>query len=234
MEIGTMKRLAGVLGCLYAAIALGAGAHAQAATSTGKGTDVAPIEWSADMDCTASCHSMQAETMAGETAQGAQAHGKLPCTSCHVDEEGLIQGHAKVTVNDIKSPKRLKKSEVASETCLACHQATDGVVPSQAWAAEEGAGDSGSDVTDIKGEEATEKAGASAYSSSTTTNIDYLTDINGTTVNPHELPINKSHATIGCATCHALHDDAPLEETAAKACTKCHHDNVYECFTCHD
>lgn len=237
MGMGTMKRLASIAGCLCVAMALGVGTHAQAATSTGENSGANPIEWSIDMNCTASCHNVQAETMAGKVAQGAQAHGGLPCVSCHADEEGLAKGHAKVTADDTKSPKRLKKSEVPSEACLTCHQATDGVVPSRAWTAEESVQDTKGDASktvEDKVEGSAGKTGTPAYSSSTTADIDYLVDINGTTVNPHRLPINKSHATIGCATCHMMHDDTPLEETAVEACIRCHHDNVYECFTCHD
>lgn len=227
----------GVL-CLVGALSLGV--HAQAATSSSDDADL--LEWSASLDCTATCHSSQAEAMADETTQGAQAHGAFSCVSCHTDEEGLIEGHAKVTTDETKSPKRLKKSEVTADGCLTCHQVTDGVVPADAWAIQEDGDDAElTTETEASQEEATEEEDAAtaalaipAYSAEATADIDYLVDANGTMVNPHDLPVNKSHATITCATCHAMHDDTTLEETAVKACIKCHHDNVYECFTCHD
>ena len=61
-----------------------------------------------------------------------------------------------------------------------------------------------------------------------------LTDSEGTTVNPHDLTSSTSHDTVTCTSCHTMHDDDSLETTAAKTCTKCHHQNVYECYTCHD
>ena len=61
-----------------------------------------------------------------------------------------------------------------------------------------------------------------------------LTDDQGTTVNPHDLPQSASHDTLTCGSCHTMHDEKPLEETAAAACTQCHHQNVYECYTCHE
>lgn len=61
-----------------------------------------------------------------------------------------------------------------------------------------------------------------------------LTDDQGTTVNPHDLPQSGSHDTLTCGSCHTMHDTKPLEETAPAACTQCHHQNVYECYTCHE
>lgn len=61
-----------------------------------------------------------------------------------------------------------------------------------------------------------------------------LTDDQGTTVNPHDLPQSESHDTLTCGSCHAMHDKEPLEATASAACTQCHHQNVYECYTCHE
>jgi hypothetical protein len=57
-----------------------------------------------------------------------------------------------------------------------------------------------------------------------------LTDQRGTVVNPHDVPINEYHDTISCASCHKGHNaiDAP------KTCLSCHHEDVYECNTCHD
>ena len=61
-----------------------------------------------------------------------------------------------------------------------------------------------------------------------------LVDDQGTTVNPHALPESASHATVTCANCHTMHGDAPLLESASDACVDCHHQNVYECYTCHE
>lgn len=60
-----------------------------------------------------------------------------------------------------------------------------------------------------------------------------LTDSNGTTINPHDLPDIDNHVNITCGSCHKMHDDKTTEEGATNACLSCHHDNVYECGTCH-
>jgi hypothetical protein len=69
----------------------------------------------------------------------------------------------------------------------------------------------------------------SATSSSTV-----LTDEHGLIVNPHDLPVTDSHErNIECSTCHTIHSASSLEENAEKTCIACHHENVYECGTCH-
>lgn len=45
------------------------------------------------------------------------------CATCHDDEAGLAEGHEKL--NSGKVSKRLKKSSVSSEACLACHSWDD-------------------------------------------------------------------------------------------------------------
>jgi hypothetical protein len=61
-----------------------------------------------------------------------------------------------------------------------------------------------------------------------------LTDDNGTTVNPHDLPqIAEHQESITCSDCHKMHKPEPIAEVAPKTCTTCHHQNVYECGTCH-
>ena len=61
-----------------------------------------------------------------------------------------------------------------------------------------------------------------------------LTDKNGLVVNPHNLPKNTSHADINCASCHKLHKPATeTDHDAQTLCVGCHHEDVYECNTCH-
>lgn len=66
-----------------------------------------------------------------------------------------------------------------------------------------------------------------------TADLTDLTDNNGTTVNPHDLPAIDSHAGITCGSCHKMHDDKTAVEASQNTCLNCHHDNVYECGTCH-
>ena len=171
-------------------------ASSQAAADQAE-TQVAAMEfaWSPEADCTM-CHSAEADSLTDATCQISASHGDLQCVQCHADTDGLTAAHEKVEASDTKGAKRLKKTEVSSDACLACHQSdyTPEAVPEVSW----------------------------------------LTDDQGTTVNPHDLPESESHSTVLCANCHSMHADDPVATTAAKACTNCHHQNVYQCFTCHE
>ena len=61
-----------------------------------------------------------------------------------------------------------------------------------------------------------------------------LTDNDGTTVNPHDMPVNEDHETIDCGSCHDMHASDDIAKTAQKACQSCHHMGTYECYTCHE
>ncbi len=63
-----------------------------------------------------------------------------------------------------------------------------------------------------------------------------LTDSEGTVVNPHEIKETGAddHASIVCADCHDEHSGKTVEDSASTLCIGCHHQNVYECGTCHE
>ena len=60
-----------------------------------------------------------------------------------------------------------------------------------------------------------------------------LTDSEGTVVNPHEVPDVKDHKKIQCQSCHKMHSASKPASTAPTLCQDCHHEDVYECYTCH-
>lgn len=60
-----------------------------------------------------------------------------------------------------------------------------------------------------------------------------LTDKHGTTINPHMLPENETHLDVLCSSCHSMHSEDDVDQRATNTCLNCHHDNVYECYTCH-
>ena len=62
----------------------------------------------------------------------------------------------------------------------------------------------------------------------------YLVDANGTTVNPHDIHnVCQSHGGIQCADCHKTHKEGETHQIAMDKCISCHHENVFECGTCH-
>jgi len=61
-----------------------------------------------------------------------------------------------------------------------------------------------------------------------------LSDKNATVVNPHDLPQNDDHNIIKCGSCHDMHSSEPIAQTSKKNCLNCHHEDVFECGTCHE
>ena len=65
-----------------------------------------------------------------------------------------------------------------------------------------------------------------------------LVDREDTAINPHALPDTATHAeSITCANCHKMHseqDAATTQSDAKEFCISCHHENAFECHTCHD
>ncbi|MCL1846357.1 MAG: hypothetical protein FWF91_00110 [Coriobacteriia bacterium] len=62
-----------------------------------------------------------------------------------------------------------------------------------------------------------------------------LTDLSGRVQNPHDLPVHSDHTNmINCLSCHVMHQPLQLEVSARLVCIGCHHQNEFECFTCHE
>ena len=166
---------------------------------------------------------------AGDTAQAAASDAPFSwsadadCGLCHATQSSsLTDSSCQVSANH------------ANLQCVQCHTDENGLA----------AAHDGVTLADTKGAKKLSKtsveqdacvschadAGAPEAAASSTA----FTDDQGTTVNPHDLPQSASHDTLTCGSCHTMHDEKPLEETAAAACTQCHHQNVYECYTCHE
>lgn len=59
-----------------------------------------------------------------------------------------------------------------------------------------------------------------------------LEDTAGNIANPHALPGNDDHDEIECLDCHKIHQPG-LVTSAQEQCLNCHHQGIYECYTCH-
>ena len=193
--------------------------------------------WSSSTDC-AACHVSQVQSVEGGS------HEILACVGCHNDEKILADVHKAVDASS-KMPRRLKKTEVAEATCLGCHgngmiaapQAEEKVTSTQTDVPSEKPNDSGA-TPDAKtavqetpdAEEVIPHEALIAATAASTA----LTDENGTVVNPHDLPAVEDHASLTCVSCHKGHADDTIEESAMKACVLCHHESVFECYTCHE
>lgn len=61
-----------------------------------------------------------------------------------------------------------------------------------------------------------------------------LTDTEGTSRNPHDPEGIAEHETLACGDCHNMHSTEDMQVRAMKQCESCHHEGVFECYTCHD
>ena len=176
--------------------------------------DITAENWTSDMDC-AFCHVVEeASYHAGDAGVDAASQGKVP-------------GDAEAA-----APLCALHSAVAFE-CVDCHSDADALT-----AVHQKSRNLGKDAKRLRKTEVDTAACASCHNSedlaAATADLDVLTDAEGTTVNPHDLPQNDSHASVTCFSCHPAHvAEADTGKAAQKACLSCHHENVYTCNTCH-
>ncbi len=215
---------------------------------TQPGTVRAAGEWSADMDCSA-CHVVEAASL----SEGPSPHGSLTCSTCHSDEKFLSDVHKGVDASSTL-PKKLKKAKVDAETCLACHGGAAATPARDAQVSVEKASEAkdAADANAAAEKDADPKADAAAKDSGSTdsdsadknagwealaaltADSEALVDAEGTVVNPHALPEGAGHEAISCTDCHKVHTEADPVKTATAKCRSCHHEDVFECYTCHD
>lgn len=171
----------------------------------------------------ATSHSANVETDNATTALTADWSTDTDCAACHSKEGSSLQ-----------STECVAGSHSASQglQCVTCHN--DESTLSQVHAS---AGNKKAPKR-LKKTEVNADVCLSCHDMETlaaaTADFTGLTDSQGTTVNPHDLPRNEDHsAEISCTSCHSGHGDNSPSEQATDLCVGCHHENVYECGTCH-
>jgi hypothetical protein len=147
------------------------------------------------------------------------------CTTCHVAES---------TAQDPTAPA-LYHEEQEGVACVTCHTAGEDEL---AKVHEDAAATDTMPVrlkTTEVGEEACLSCHETGELAALTQASTVLTDEEGLVVNPHELPQNGSHVNISCTDCHQQHEPrAEIAENSMATCTRCHHEEVFACGTCHD
>lgn len=139
------------------------------------------------------------------------------CQSCHqIESNCLAQLHTNQNVN-----------------CTSCHTDNTGLQAAHQDATADGA----AKVTKLSKSkmsiDACETCHSIADLAAKTADSKVLTDANGKTVNPHDLPSGHLGNKVTCFDCHRAHDGSDVADNAPKACISCHHQDVYECNTCH-
>lgn len=193
--------------------------------------------WGADLDC-AGCHAKEAsafeEADAGEAAEeGKQGEKgiKADADAARKDSEGR-GGASQAQAGDTGSDADAFLALHGALGCATCHD--DAKLPEL----HEDAAADGKMPKKLKKTAVSEEAclgchGPHEELAKLTEGCGLLTDDKGTTVNPHALPDVADHDPIGCTDCHTVHKGKTVEETAPAKCLSCHHENVYECGTCH-
>lgn len=143
------------------------------------------------------------------------------CTSCHPKEVERMTNEKCLT------------SVHPDLDCIDCHTEYDLLAPMHEGVTEEDEMPASLYSTSIDTDELCTPCHDSEELVVITEKSTVLTDDNGTTVNPHDLPAIADHQEITCVSCHKMHSTTALEKTSSRACSSCHHAGVYECNTCH-
>lgn len=144
----------------------------------------------------------------------------MDCASCHATEEASA------------SDANCLASKHPAATCESCHGTADSLADAHANASA-----TAEMPKKLSKEHAvSEETCLSCHSSwddlaAKTTDITTFTDSHGTTVNPHAMDRTGDHSSITCASCHTVHQ---AEEDQKQLCLSCHHEDVFECRTCHE
>ena len=220
-----------------AVLAVGVAAVLAAQTLAAAQEAAAEYEWSIDLDCSL-CHQAQAESLASADGEAAADDSQV------ADEEAQAQADAiDGEAEDADAPSgvvehspfdgyAIMHAEGFGLTCTSCHVDSEGLAKGHKKL------NSGKEATRLKKSSVESDVCLACHDveklAQATADLTLLTDERGTTVNPHDLPPVEAHSDISCTRCHAVHDaEASLHKDASGLCTSCHHENVYECNTCH-
>lgn len=140
------------------------------------------------------------------------------CATCHANEDESASDAACLASNH------------AQQECISCHADTDALTTLHQAA-------KSSDASKLKRlkEPMSSEACLSCHGSweelaAKTADSTSLTDKAGRTVNPHDVPKTEGHDEATCFNCHSIHKEA---DEPGSYCKSCHHEDLYECGTCH-
>lgn len=147
----------------------------------------------------------------------------VTCTGCHADATEAMQQAG------------FTGAAHSNQDCTSCHSDEQGLTAAHAerFDAKSAARVATLTKTTIDPETCYACHGSMEELAAKTAASDVLTDKNGTTVNPHDLPADHFGANVDCSSCHKMHSATDTATSAQNSCIGCHHDNVYECGTCH-
>lgn len=165
----------------------------------------------------------QADASSGEGADAAITVAwstDMACSSCHAREAGT------------ESDTACLASKHAADSCESCHGAAESLADAHAGASADASMPAKLSKEHAVGEETCLSChGSWDELAAKSADVTVLTDADGTTVNPHAMDRTGDHAGITCTSCHSVHE---AETDQKELCLSCHHEDVFECRTCHE
>lgn len=146
------------------------------------------------------------------------------CSVCHQKEQDSYAGTTAITL--VHNAQGL--------TCLTCHADSSALSAAHEKATSASKPPTRLRTTKVEQTTCLDCHGSLESLAQASAECTVLTDTEGTVVNPHAVPENNDHAiVVSCVSCHAVHTGETVEVTANGLCLRCHHENVYSCYTCH-
>jgi hypothetical protein len=147
------------------------------------------------------------------------------CAMCHSAEE--LTRNDTVTTAGMHNPSAIS----AQVDCMTCHDDVSGLTKAHDGVLVDDKAATRLRTTKVSIETCTASGchDDEAARKEATAGLTLLTDSEGTTVNPHDLPTGEGHSAITCSSCHKGHEATEAD----KFCITCHHEHVYACGTCH-
>lgn len=217
------RRLGPLMVCALS-VAIGLGAAGAALADQGSPKPMPEDELAAIADCEA-CHEIGA-------AGGAVAGG----SEGKADEDegaGAPGDGAKGDAAADAVEKSYFESHPQAE-CLDCHIADEAFGKSHKDKTADDRMPKKLRRSDVTTEKCQECHGTYEDLAELTEDVEVLTDSKGTCVNPHAaVALTEEHdGAFDCFSCHGVHK--PVEDVKDEACLRCHHEDVFECGTCHN
>ena len=121
-------------------------------------------------------------------------------------------------------------ASIHPDQCTVCHSDTDALTELHVNAKGTARQKSGRLKNAVQNETCLACHGSYEELAKATADSTVLTDEQGRTVNPHDIPQVPGHDDpVACTSCHAVHK----EYEPMRYCTGCHHEGGFECNTCH-
>ena len=166
---------------------------------------------------------------AGKNVQGAQASGEGSSPQKEKDAPADPAKDAAAT-DGLSVAQAGMIASIHPDQCTVCHSDTDALTELHVNAKGTARQKSARLKNAVQNETCLACHGSYEELAKATADSTVLTDEQGRTGNPHDIPQVPGHDDpVACTSCHAVHK----EYEPMRYCTGCHHEGGFECNTCH-